>query len=418
MAITAEQVKQLRDKTGAGMMDCKTALTEAGGDMEKAIEILRKKGLASAAKRAGRATKDGIIGHYIHMGGKVGVLVEVNCETDFVARTDDFQTLAKELAMHIAAAVPAVREARGRPGRRAREGKGDLPGAVRRLRASRRTSSTRSPRASSRATTRRSACSISRRCAIRTSPSSRWSPTRRPRPARTSPSRASPASSWANWRTRAGRRWQAAQSAALPICRDLHWPIGDRSITRRTCIISLRVRRPTVRALLPPHPPEAVRRSPDGRPDLRRRSRGRHAHRAGHRRDPEPRRRRPSIVIGGGNIFRGLAASARGMDRSTADYMGMLATVINALALQDALEKHDVADARADRDRDARRSPSRSSAAARFATSKRAASSSSRPAPATRTSRPTRPPRCARWKSRPRSSSRRPRSTASTPPIR
>ncbi|MCC7031832.1 MAG: translation elongation factor Ts [Acidobacteria bacterium] len=105
-AITAEQVKQLRDKTGAGMMDCKAALAETGGDMEKAIEVLRKKGLASAAKRAGRATNNGLIGHYIHMGGKVGVLVEVNCETDFVARTDDFQTLAKELAMHIAAADP------------------------------------------------------------------------------------------------------------------------------------------------------------------------------------------------------------------------------------------------------------------------------------------------------------------------
>ena len=106
MAITVEQVKQLRDKTGAGMMDCKSALTEADGDLEKAIEILRKKGLASAAKRAGRATKDGMIGHYIHMGGKVAVLVEVNCETDFVARTEDFQRLAKELAMHIAAADP------------------------------------------------------------------------------------------------------------------------------------------------------------------------------------------------------------------------------------------------------------------------------------------------------------------------
>jgi elongation factor Ts len=106
MVITADQVKQLRDKTGAGMMDCKTALTEAGGEFDKAVELLRKKGLASAAKRAGRTTKDGMIGHYIHMGGKVGVLVEVNCETDFVARTEDFQTLAKELAMHIAAADP------------------------------------------------------------------------------------------------------------------------------------------------------------------------------------------------------------------------------------------------------------------------------------------------------------------------
>jgi len=104
--ITAEQVKQLRDKTGAGMMECKAALTEAGGDQEKAVDILRKKGLASAAKRAGRATSNGVVGSYIHMGGKVGVLVEVNCETDFVARTDDFQELVKDIAMHIAAADP------------------------------------------------------------------------------------------------------------------------------------------------------------------------------------------------------------------------------------------------------------------------------------------------------------------------
>ncbi len=106
MAITAEMVKQLRDKTGAGMMDCKSALAEANGDAEKALGILRTKGQATAAKRAGRATKEGVVGHYIHMGGKVGVLVEVNCETDFVARTDGFQALAKEIAMHVAAADP------------------------------------------------------------------------------------------------------------------------------------------------------------------------------------------------------------------------------------------------------------------------------------------------------------------------
>jgi len=106
MTITAEQVKRLREKTGAGMMECKAALSEAEGNEEKAIELLRKKGLASAAKRAGRATSNGVVGSYIHMGGKVGVLVEVNCETDFVARTDDFQSLAKEIAMHIAAANP------------------------------------------------------------------------------------------------------------------------------------------------------------------------------------------------------------------------------------------------------------------------------------------------------------------------
>ena len=106
MAITADQVKQLRDKTGAGMMECKAALTEANGNMDDAVTVLRKRGLAQAAKRAGRATAQGMIGSYIHMGGKIGVLVEVNCESDFVARTDDFQALVKEVAMHIAAADP------------------------------------------------------------------------------------------------------------------------------------------------------------------------------------------------------------------------------------------------------------------------------------------------------------------------
>ena len=104
--ISAALVKQLRDKTGAGMMECKKALTEANGNMEEAITVLRKAGLAQAAKRAGRATAQGLIGSYIHMGGKIGVLVEVNCESDFVARTDDFNNLVKELAMHIAAADP------------------------------------------------------------------------------------------------------------------------------------------------------------------------------------------------------------------------------------------------------------------------------------------------------------------------
>jgi elongation factor Ts len=104
--ITAAMVKQLRDKTGAGMMECKAALTEANGNMEEAITLLRKRGLAQAAKRAGRTTAQGAIGSYIHLGGKIGVLVEVNCESDFVARTDDFNSLVKEIAMHIAAADP------------------------------------------------------------------------------------------------------------------------------------------------------------------------------------------------------------------------------------------------------------------------------------------------------------------------
>jgi elongation factor Ts len=106
MEITAALVKQLRDATGAGMMECKAALTEAKGDLEEATTILRKRGLAQATKKAGRSTNEGVIGHYIHMGGKIGVLVEVNCESDFVARTDDFQNLTREIAMHIAAASP------------------------------------------------------------------------------------------------------------------------------------------------------------------------------------------------------------------------------------------------------------------------------------------------------------------------
>jgi elongation factor Ts len=106
MEITAAMVKKLRDLTGAGMMECKAALTEAKGNIEEATTILRKRGLAQATKKAGRSTNEGLIGSYIHMGGKIGVLVEVNCESDFVARTEDFQGLAREIAMHIAAANP------------------------------------------------------------------------------------------------------------------------------------------------------------------------------------------------------------------------------------------------------------------------------------------------------------------------
>src|SRR4030095_10093432 len=104
--VTATAVKQLREKTGAAMMECKNALVEAGGNEEQAVDILRKRGLASAKKREGRIAAEGIVGSYIHMGGKVGVLVEVNCETDFVARGDEFQQLVKDIAMHIAAAEP------------------------------------------------------------------------------------------------------------------------------------------------------------------------------------------------------------------------------------------------------------------------------------------------------------------------
>jgi elongation factor Ts len=105
MIVSAEVVKELREKTGAGLMDCKRALAECNGDMEKAIDVLRQKGLASAAKKSGRTASQGLIGSYIHMD-KIGVMVEINCETDFVAKTDDFRSLVKDVAMHIAAANP------------------------------------------------------------------------------------------------------------------------------------------------------------------------------------------------------------------------------------------------------------------------------------------------------------------------
>jgi elongation factor Ts len=104
--ISAALVKELRTKTGAGMMDCKEALQASGGNMEKAIEYLRKKGMSAATKRSSKAAKEGMVASYIHMQGRIGVLVEVNCETDFVAKTDDFKTLAKDIAMHIAASNP------------------------------------------------------------------------------------------------------------------------------------------------------------------------------------------------------------------------------------------------------------------------------------------------------------------------
>jgi elongation factor Ts len=103
MAITAEAVKELRERTGAGMMDCKRALEETDGDLDKAIALLRERGVASAAKKAGRDAREGVVGSYIHMGGRIGAMIEVNCETDFVARTDQFQKLVRDLAMQVVA---------------------------------------------------------------------------------------------------------------------------------------------------------------------------------------------------------------------------------------------------------------------------------------------------------------------------
>jgi elongation factor Ts len=108
MEVSASTVKELREKTGAGMMDCKKALAESGGDLQKAVDYLRQKGLAAAAKKAERSATDGAVGAYVHPGGKIGVLIEINCETDFVARTPEFQALLKDIAMQVAAANPRV----------------------------------------------------------------------------------------------------------------------------------------------------------------------------------------------------------------------------------------------------------------------------------------------------------------------
>ncbi len=126
--IDPKLVKQLREKTNAGMMDCKRALTESGGDLEKAEAVLRTKGIASAGKKASRATKEGIVASYIHLQGKVGVLVEVNCETDFVAKNESFREFVKDITLHIAAAQPHLCQPRGSAGEDDRSGKGDLCG--------------------------------------------------------------------------------------------------------------------------------------------------------------------------------------------------------------------------------------------------------------------------------------------------
>ncbi len=146
--ITTGGIKALRDKTGAGMMECKRALTEAEGHEERAIEILRERGLASAKKKEGRVAAEGVVGSYIHMGGKVGVLVEVNCETDFAARSDEFQQLVKDIAMHIAAAEPRY--------------------------VSREELSTRSSRGGSTSSTKKWCCSISRSSKSRPRQSANW----------------------------------------------------------------------------------------------------------------------------------------------------------------------------------------------------------------------------------------------------
>ena len=170
--ITAAAVKQLRELTGAGFMDCKRALEEAGGDVDKAVAALREKGLAAAQKKSGREAREGLVSSYIHPGGRLGVLIEVNCETDFVARTDEFQKLVKDLAMQVAGLAPTYVDADEIPAD-VLEAKRPSCSPIRRRPASPPRSARRSSRASSRSGTRTSASSTSR-SATRSGPCVTW----------------------------------------------------------------------------------------------------------------------------------------------------------------------------------------------------------------------------------------------------
>jgi uridylate kinase len=297
--ISAELVKELRDRTGAGFMDCKKALSEAGGDLDKATSILRERGLAAAAKKSSREAREGLVSSYIHTGGRVGVLIEVNCETDFVARTDEFQKLVKDLAVQVAGLAPLYVDRESIPPGRARSEKAELLAdeATRRKPENIREQIVTGQLDKWYA---RSACSTSRSGTRSARSRADHRPDRDDR--REHRVAGSPA-------TRSGRSCERRATARSPT---------DRRPLRR---ILLKL---SGEALLGDRPygvdpafcafiAEQVEHGPSaGRP-------GRHR-----------RRRRQHLP--------GLAAAARGMDRATGDYIGMLATVMNGLALQDALE--------------------------------------------------------------------------------
>ena len=275
----------------------------------KAVALLREQGLAAAAKKAGREAREGLIARYIHPGGRLGVLIEVNCETDFVARNEEFQKLVRDLAMQVAGLAPRVRHRRVDPGRGARGQARRAAGRRGRRRRSRRTSASRSSTASSRSGSSRSCCyeqpfrDTDQTVGELITDAIATHRREHPRP----PLRPLPARGGAVTRGR-GREPAPAE------------PSGAGGPLR-------------------PDPAQDLRRGAAGRAPVRRRPGG--LRRSSPRRCARctPAGVEVAIVVGGGNIFRGLAAAAKGMDRATGDYMGMLATVMNALALQDALEK-------------------------------------------------------------------------------
>ena len=314
-AISAQDVKALRDRTGAGMMDCKAALQEAGGDIDKAIEILRVKGQATAAKRGERAASEGVVSSYIHAGGKIGVLVEVDCETDFVARTDDFQEFAREVALHVAAATPLLRLR----GRRARGGQARPSCACcasrRPPRASPRTCRRRSSRAGCASGSRRSCCST-RSTSTRTSTAAR--------------------------RIEELRAELAANTGEnMVIRRFARFQVGRGVSPEPTPVFQRVLLKLSGEALMGDL---AYGADPDRIAAIAR---------AGQAAWPTAAWRWRSSWAAATSTAAWPARPA-GMDRATGDYMGMLATVLNALALQDALEKAGARHARAVGDHDLR----------------------------------------------------------------
>ena len=310
MASSAEMVKELRDRTGAGVMDCKAALEASAGDSRAPSSTFARRGLADAAKKAHRDARDGVVASYIHAGSKIGVLVEVNCETDFVARTDDFQQLVKDVAMQVAAANPLYV---------ARE---QVPGSV----------------------------VEKEREIYREQVADQKKPAPGPR------------------QDRRGQARQVLHRDLPPRAAVHQGPLGQDEDERSGGSGDGQARRARAREALRPlpgrrglsRPGRPLMPEPGAVPAYRRivlkLSGEALAGRQGYGIDPEILARvadeiaeivhlgvQVAVVIGGGNIFRGIAASAGGMERATGDYMGMLATVINALALQDAIEKAGVA---------------------------------------------------------------------------
>ena len=314
--IRATDVKALRDQTGAGMMDCKAALQESGGDFDRAVEILRVKGQAQAAKRSGRVASEGAVASYIHSTGKIGVLVEVNSETDFVARNDDFQAFVRDVALHIAAANPQV------------VSEDEVPEDV------------------------------------KAAETHIYEEQAADKPEQARPKIVE--GRWRKWleenvllnqthvnsdkhegktieQLRAGDRQQDRRERRDPA---LHALRRGRGVTSSCAEDG----RPAFRRILLKLSGEAL----TGHARVRRRPGPDRRHRRRRSSSVVDRGVEVAIVVGGGNIYRGLEGAAQGMDRATGDYMGMLATVLNALALQDALEKRGVAHARAVGDHDLR----------------------------------------------------------------